>query len=64
MDAYKLPDGNLLVPVPAYVEGNEVQGDGMRVVKPGSKLYKAYIEYAIDPDEFIINTEVTVNGQP
>jgi hypothetical protein len=46
MDARRLTNGNLLVPVPLYSDG--VQGEGMLEVEPGSELYKAWAPSVTD----------------
>lgn len=50
MRAIALPNGNLLVPVPAYetdADGNIVaHGDGMVEVEPGTELFDAWGAFA------------------
>lgn len=45
MRAQLLPNGNMLVPVPAYGDGG-LQGDGMVEVSEGDPLYAAWLPYA------------------
>jgi hypothetical protein len=49
MNAYKLPNGNLLVPVRAESKG--IVGDSMREVEPGSELFEQWKKWAVDGPE-------------
>lgn len=47
MQAYKLPNGNLLIPFIAEAPGKAL-GDGMVEVSPGSSDYKRWLPFAVE----------------
>lgn len=50
MNAYVLPNGNLMVPLRAE-SADGVIGDGMVVAEAGSTLYEEWLPWALDTEE-------------
>lgn len=47
MDAIKLPNGNLLIPMRAESDDGVV-GDGMVEVEPGTEEYEEWLPFAVE----------------